>query len=69
MSGVNITGNKTSFGFEALNVAMTKRANDAQGQAAMQLLQGAVQSTQQIQQSSPVKAASGTLGANVDIHV
>ncbi len=66
MSSITAAGS-TTFGFEALNVAMTKRANDQQGQAALQLLQGAIQSTAQVQQAAP--ANDGRLGANIDIRV
>ena len=49
----SITGLSSNFGSQSLALAMTKRANDAQGQQAMQLLNGAAQSVQQIQAASP----------------
>ena len=64
----------SNFGMESLNVAMLKRSSDNQGQMALALLEGAVQTSQQIQanapaapQVQPVAHAEGTLGANIDI--
>ncbi len=65
----SITGLSSDFGSQSLALAMTKRANDAQGQQAMQLLNGAAQSVQQIQAASPAASATGSLGANIDIKV
>ena len=39
----------SNFGMESLNVAMLKRSSDNQGQMALALLEGAVQTSQQIQ--------------------
>ena len=65
MSGVS--GVSSGNNMEMLAVAMTKRANDAQGEAVLSLLQGAAESTQQIQAASP--ANNGRLGSNIDIRV
>ena len=67
----SITGLSSDFGSQSLALAMTKRANDEQGQQALQLLQGAAQSAQQIQAASPAAkgSATGSLGANIDIKV
>ena len=63
----------SNFGMEAMNVAMLKRSNDNQGQMALAPLEGAVQTSQQIQASAPVTPqvhpvahAEGSLGANLD---
>lgn len=63
----------SNFGMESLNVAMLKRSSDNQGQMALALLEGAVQTSQQIQASAPaapqvqpVAHAEGALGANID---
>lgn len=64
----------SNFSMESLNVAMLKRSSDNQGQMALALLEGAVQTSQQIQanapaapQVQPVAHAEGALGANIDI--
>lgn len=64
----------SNFGMESLNVAMLKRSSDNQSQMALALLEGAVQTSQQIQASAPaapqvqpVAHAEGALGANIDI--
>lgn len=61
----SITGMNSNFGFEALNVAMTKRATEAQGQAALKMLESTAQSVQQINASAP--SAGGRLGSNIDV--
>ena len=62
----SITGTSANFGFEALNVAMTKRATEQQGRAALALLESTAQSVEQINASAP--AASGNIGTNIDVH-
>lgn len=62
----SITGTSANFGFEALNVAMTKRATEQQGKAALQLLESTAQSVEQINASAP--KASGSVGSSVDIY-
>lgn len=61
----SVSGVSSNFGNEALAVAMAKRSNDEQGKAALSLLEGAVQTTQQIQAKAP--AATGALGSRIDI--
>ena len=68
MSSITAAGS-TTFGFEALNVAMTKRANDQQGQAALQLLQGAIQSTAQVQQAVPATKLAPQQRREHDAHL
>ena len=62
----SITGVNSNFGFEALAVAVNKKATDAQGQAVMQLLQGTRQSVQQVNAAAP--KASGSVGSSVDTY-
>lgn len=38
----------SNYGMESLNIAMMKRSQDSQGKVALQLLEGAAQSTQQV---------------------
>ena len=47
----------SNFGMESLNVAMLKRSSDNQGQMALALLEGAVQTSQQIQNLTGRKTA------------
>ncbi|MCK0527671.1 MULTISPECIES: hypothetical protein [unclassified Anaerobiospirillum] len=61
----SITGMNSNFGFEALSVAMTKRATEAQGQAALKMLESTAQSVQQINASAP--SAGGRVGSNIDV--
>lgn len=65
----SITGLSSDFGSQSLALAMTKRANDEQGQQALQLLEGAAQSVQQIKAAAPAPSSNGSLGANIDIKV
>ncbi len=65
----SITGLSSDFGNQSLALAMTKRANDANAQQALQLLHGAAQSTEQIQAAAPTANATDSLGANIDIKV
>ncbi len=51
MSSVN-----SNFGSEALSSAMIKKATDAQGRIAMQLLSGAAQTASNAQSSAPVNS-------------
>ncbi len=44
----------------------TSGASSSQAEAALSLLEGAVQSTEQVQSAS---AVTGSLGADIDIHV
>lgn len=68
MSSIN-----SNYGMESLNVAMLKRANDSQGQISLALLEGAVQTAQQVQAQAPVAAVQpvahveGAKGANIDV--
>lgn len=64
-----ITGLSSDYGSQSPALAMTKRANDQQGQQALQLLQGSAQSVQQIKAAAPAAFSSGNLGANIDIKV
>ena len=52
-------------GFEVLGAVMAKKQQNQQAQMAMTLLQGAAQTSAQIQASSPV----GNLGQNINIMV
>lgn len=62
----SITGTSANFGFEALSVAMTKRATEQQGKAALQLLESTAQSVEQINASAP--KSSGSVGSSVDVY-
>lgn len=59
----SVSGVGGNFGFEALAVAMNKRAIDDQGQMALSLLEGTAQTVKQIQASAP----QGNLGQNIDV--
>ena len=52
-------------GFEVLGAVMAKKQQNQEAKMAMMLLQGAVQSTAQMQSSAPV----GNLGQNINIMV
>lgn len=60
----SISGVDSNFGFEALAVAMNKRAIDEQGQVALNLIQNTAQNVQQIQ----AKAPQGNVGRNIDTY-
>ena len=62
----SITGVNSNFGFEALAVAVNKKATDAQGEAVMNLLEGTMQSVQQI--NAKMGQASGSVGTNIDTY-
>ena len=64
----SITGVNSNFGFEALAVAVNKTATDAQGEAVMKLLDGTMQSVQQINAAAPKLQASGSVGTNIDTY-
>ncbi len=65
----SITGVNSNFGFEALAVAVNKKATDAQGEAVMNLLEGTMQSVQQINAAGArVVQASGSVGTNIDTY-
>lgn len=66
MSLTSAVGGSENFGFEALAVAVNKKAVDAQGQAALSMLEGAVQSVQQINASAPRPV--GNVGNNVNTY-
>ncbi len=61
----SVAGMGGNFGMEALAVAMTKKANEQSGQAALSLVEAAVQSTQQVN----ALAQSGSVGRNINIRV
>lgn len=61
----SITGLSDNFGFEALAVAMSKRATEAQGEAALKMLESTAQSVEQINASAP--SVNGRVGSNVDV--
>lgn len=63
---MNVTGSTASYGQEAMIASLSKKQQEAQGKAALELLQGAVQS---VQSTTPSASASGNLGSNIDIHV
>ncbi|SPT68262.1 Uncharacterised protein [Anaerobiospirillum thomasii] len=63
----SITGLSSNFGHESLAVAMTKKANEQQGQQALQLIQGAMETVQNTQAAAP--KAAGSLGSNINIKV
>ncbi|MGL4207523.1 MAG: hypothetical protein ACRCRW_15570 [Aeromonadaceae bacterium] len=63
---MNVTGSTVSYGQEAMVASLGKRQQEAQGRAALELLQGAVQA---VQSTTPAPSASGSLGTNIDIHV
>lgn len=60
----SITGVDSNFGFEALAVAMNKRAIDDQGKMALNLIESTAQNVQQIQ----AKAPQGNVGNNIDTY-
>lgn len=59
-----VSGVNSNFGFEAMAVAMNKRATEEQGQIAMNLLESTVQSVQQIN----AQTAQGNVGRNVNTY-
>lgn len=59
-----VSGVNSNFGFEALAVAMNKRALDDQGKAALSLIESTAQSVKQIQASAP----QGNTGNNIDTY-
>ena len=64
----SITGVNSNFGFEALAVAVNKKATDAQGEAVIKLLDSTVQSVQQINAAGAQVQASGSVGTNIDTY-
>ncbi len=64
---MNVTGSSANYGQEAMIASLSKKQQEAQGKAALELLQGAVQTAQSITPSA--SDAAGTLGSNIDIHV
>ncbi len=65
----SITGVNSNFGFESLAAAMTKRATDAQGEAALSLLQGTMETVQQVNATAAAAASSNArVGATVDTY-
>lgn len=60
----SITGTSSNFGFEALAVAMNKRAIDDQGKMALNLIEETAQNVQQIQ----AKGAQGNVGRNINTY-
>ena len=63
---MNVTGSTASYSQEAMIASLSKKQQDAQGKAALELLQGVVQP---VQSTTPSSSASGSLGSNIDIHV
>lgn len=70
----------TSNTMESMEVAMLKRANDAQGQQTLSLLSGAIQSASAAQQVGAAAAlnpvigvnapvSEGSVGTNINLHV
>lgn len=66
MSLTSAVGGSENFGFEALAVAVNKKAVDQQGKAALAMLEGAVESVQQVQAAAP--RAVGNVGNNVNTY-
>ena len=62
---MNVTGSSANYGQEAMIASLSKKQQE--GKAALELLQGAVQTAQSITPST--SDAAGTLGSNIDIHV
>ncbi len=63
---MNVTGSTAGYSHEALIASLSKKQQDAQGRAALELLQGVVQTAPS---ATPSSSASGNLGNNIDIHV
>ena len=62
---MNVTTSTASYGQEAMVASLSKKQQEAQGKAALELLQGAVQTVQ----STTPRSAESNLGSNIDIHV
>lgn len=58
-----VSGTSANFGFEALSVAMSKRATEAQGQIALNLVEASAQSAQQVSAAS----SNGRVGSVIDV--
>ncbi|MDD7021242.1 MAG: hypothetical protein PUI29_01535 [Aeromonadales bacterium] len=73
----NTIASDSSSTMYSMEVAMSKRAQDVQGQQALAMIQGAVQTVQAAQSvqaqapDSPVNqpVSEGTLGTNINLHV
>ena len=62
---MNVTAATGNYGQEAMIASLSKKQQEAQGEAALALLQGAVQTVQ----STTPSSSSGSLGSNIDIDV
>lgn len=62
----SITGLSSDYGMQSMALAMTKKATEQQGKAALELIQGAVST---VQQTQATPRAQGSLGANINIKV
>ncbi len=62
---MNVTAATGNYGQEAMIASLSKKQQEAQGEAALALLQGAVQTVQ----STTPRSAESNLGSNIDIHV
>ena len=62
---MNVTASSANYGQEAMIASLGKKQQEAQGEAALALLQGAVQTVQ----STTPRSAESSLGSNIDIHV
>ncbi|MFC3914761.1 hypothetical protein ACFOSS_15030 [Pseudaeromonas sharmana] len=60
---MNVTASSSSYGQEAMIASLGKKQQEAEGQAALQLLQSATQSVQAVSRPTP----EGSLGMNVDV--
>ena len=61
---MNITATSANYGQEAMIASLSKKHQEAEGQAALQLLQSATQSAQAVSRPTP----EGSSGMNVDVY-
>ncbi len=63
---MNVTESAGNYGQEAMVASLAKKQQEAQGEQALSLLQGAVENAPESQGSS---GTTETLGNNINIHV
>ena len=63
---MSVSAPSVNVSHELLAAVMANRQQKAQGQAALELVQGVAQTAPS---ATPAKSASGSIGSNIDIHV
>ena len=63
---MSVSAPSSNVSHELLAAVMANRQQKAQGQAALELVQGVAQTAPS---ATPAKPASGSIGSNIDIHV